>query len=158
MKPGHEALLPCPFCGDAKSLIVVHVDGTVVHPAYFVQCDNCGACGPTTDRGDHRSMWNARAASPEHATVLAENAALRAQVEAQAVPGWIKTSERRPVENQQVFICIVQPYLNAPTKYSVSIAYFYKGEFRESVHALHRPSHWMPLILPGAPAQAKEGT
>jgi DNA segregation ATPase FtsK/SpoIIIE-like protein len=52
---------PCPFCADHDSLLIEHVEGTVVHPAYYVKCDNCGAVGPTTDKGNHVELWNRRA-------------------------------------------------------------------------------------------------
>jgi hypothetical protein len=51
----------CPFCADHDSLLIEHVEGTVVHPAYYVKCDNCGAVGPTTDKGNHVELWNRRA-------------------------------------------------------------------------------------------------
>ena len=59
------ALLPCPFCGDAESQIVEHVEGTIVHPAYYVRCNNCGAQSGCSDRGDHAEMWNTRPAVPK---------------------------------------------------------------------------------------------
>lgn len=53
----------CPFCGEAESLYVMHYEGTIKRPAYLVRCDNCGASGPTTDKGTHVEDWNRRAGS-----------------------------------------------------------------------------------------------
>jgi len=53
-------LLPCPFCGDGDSLYVEHLEGTILHPAFRVRCDNCGASTGYTDKG-HAAEWNARA-------------------------------------------------------------------------------------------------
>ena len=54
-------LRPCPFCGVARNLMVEHMPGTILRPAYRVLCDNCGASTGYTDRGDHIAAWNARA-------------------------------------------------------------------------------------------------
>lgn len=55
-------LNPCPFCGAAvDSLIVEHLEGTTLHPAHRVRCDNCGASSRYTDH-DFREAWNTRAA------------------------------------------------------------------------------------------------
>ncbi|WP_243350829.1 Lar family restriction alleviation protein [Stenotrophomonas acidaminiphila] len=54
-------LLPCPFCGEANHLLVEHLDGTIIHPAYQVRCDNCGASSGYTDRSC-AELWNTRAA------------------------------------------------------------------------------------------------
>lgn len=53
-------LLPCPFCGEGDHLLVEHLEGTIIHPAYRVRCDNCGACIEYTDRDCH-AAWNTRA-------------------------------------------------------------------------------------------------
>lgn len=66
-------LLPCPFCGEKESLYVRHVEGTILHPAYFVACDNCGAQGATTDKGDHEKEWNARGIAPPVAAGSVDN-------------------------------------------------------------------------------------
>lgn len=55
-------LLPCPFCGESENLIVQHCEGTIIHPAYRIYCDNCGGSNGYTDRGDHVEDWNRRAA------------------------------------------------------------------------------------------------
>lgn len=52
-------LKPCPFCGESKPLIV-HLEGTILHPAYQVECGNCGARSPWSDKGDHVDKWNQR--------------------------------------------------------------------------------------------------
>ena len=54
-------LLPCPFCGETDALITEHLGGTVIHPAYRIRCDNCGASSRYTDSG-WVSAWNTRAA------------------------------------------------------------------------------------------------
>jgi Lar family restriction alleviation protein len=54
-------LLPCPFCGEAVHLLVEHLDGTIIHPAYRVRCDYCGASSGYTDKSC-AELWNARAA------------------------------------------------------------------------------------------------
>lgn len=56
------AATPCPFCGDRDNLIQYHDPRTVLHPWYRIECDNCGAKGPGSDRGDHVAQWNYRAA------------------------------------------------------------------------------------------------
>jgi uncharacterized Zn finger protein len=53
-------LLPCPFCGEGEHLLVEHLEGTILHPAHRIRCDNCGASTGYTDR-DFRANWNARA-------------------------------------------------------------------------------------------------
>jgi len=53
-------LKPCPFCGDTESLEVWHDSRTIIHPAYRVGCDNCGAHSGYSDRGDHVEAWNTR--------------------------------------------------------------------------------------------------
>lgn len=52
-------LVACPFCG-SNNLYIPHVEGTIIHPAYHVHCDNCGAQGPTCDKGLHVKDWNTR--------------------------------------------------------------------------------------------------
>lgn len=56
-------LKPCPFCGETEHLMVQHLEGTVLHPAYRVICDNCGASSAYTDQ-DHVAVWNLRAPDP----------------------------------------------------------------------------------------------
>lgn len=61
MTTNNEALLPCPFCGEASDLNV-HVYGNGEDDAY-VQCRECTTCGP--DGGDREgaiAKWNHRAA------------------------------------------------------------------------------------------------
>jgi Lar family restriction alleviation protein len=67
-------LLPCPFCGNKDSLQVQHIEGTILHPAYRVHCDNCGGEGPINDRGDHCELWNSRASQPVAAAPAAQAA------------------------------------------------------------------------------------
>ncbi|MNK60136.1 restriction alleviation and modification protein [compost metagenome] len=55
-------LKPCPFCGENDPEIE-HIDGTVLHPAYFVKCGHCGAQAPWSDKGDHVDKWNKRTAT-----------------------------------------------------------------------------------------------
>lgn len=54
-----QYLKPCPFCGEANNLIIEHMEGTIIHPAYQVRCDNCGASSGFTDR-DWVGAWNTR--------------------------------------------------------------------------------------------------
>lgn len=56
----NEKLLPCPFCGEGEHLLVERLEGTTLHPAHQIRCDNCGASAGYTDR-DFRAKWNARA-------------------------------------------------------------------------------------------------
>lgn len=60
MTKNEVKLLPCPFCGGADRLCVEHMEGTVLHPAYRVRCDYCGASTRYTDN-DYRTVWNTRA-------------------------------------------------------------------------------------------------
>lgn len=64
-------LLPCPFCGAAgDSLMVEHLEGTILHPAHQVRCDNCGASSGYTSH-NCREAWNTRAAlTPPEGYVL----------------------------------------------------------------------------------------
>ena len=57
-------LKPCPFCGEAdqETLMVEHMPGTILHPAYRVRCDNCGASTGYSDKSDPITAWNTRAA------------------------------------------------------------------------------------------------
>lgn len=57
-------LAACPFCGDASRLLVEHLEGTILHPAYRVRCDNCGASTEYTDK-DYASSWNRRTPAVE---------------------------------------------------------------------------------------------
>lgn len=57
MKP---ELKPCPFCGESNNLFVQHCEGTIVHPAYRVCCDNCGASTGYVDKANHVDNWNRR--------------------------------------------------------------------------------------------------
>lgn len=57
-----NALLPCPFCGEAEGLIIQHCEGTIIHPALRIYCDNCGASSRYSDRVDPVENWNRRAA------------------------------------------------------------------------------------------------
>lgn len=59
-------LAACPFCGDASRLLVEHLEGTILHPAYRVRCDNCGASTEYTDK-DYASSWNRRTPAGEDA-------------------------------------------------------------------------------------------
>lgn len=70
-------LLPCPFCGAAgESLMVEHLEGTILHPAHQVRCDNCGASSGYTSH-NFREAWNIRAAltPPEGHVVVTRNEA-----------------------------------------------------------------------------------
>jgi Lar family restriction alleviation protein len=66
-------LLPCPFCG-SKTLYVKHEPGTILHPAYYVHCDDCGAQSGAWERGEHIEEWNRRAAAPAEPASAAEGA------------------------------------------------------------------------------------
>jgi hypothetical protein len=67
----NENLLPCPFCGDTESLYEKHLEGTVIHPAWKIVCDNCGASTGYTDI-DWKDDWN------ERLTVESKNVSLDA--------------------------------------------------------------------------------
>lgn len=82
-----EQLAACPFCGDPGSLITHHEQGTVLHPWYRIECDNCGAKGPGTDQGNHADLWTRRTLSTQHAAAVeiaaqyaAERDSLRAEL------------------------------------------------------------------------------
>lgn len=64
-------LKPCPFCGENDPEIE-HIEGTILHPAYFVKCGPCGAQAPWSDKGDHVDMWNCRAPDTRLAAQLRE--------------------------------------------------------------------------------------
>lgn len=61
---GGVKLKPCPFCGHSDSLLINHMEGTIVHPAYKVECDNCGASAGYTDN-DCVDDWNTRNTNKE---------------------------------------------------------------------------------------------
>lgn len=67
-------LPPCPFCGASKHLYVEHLEGTIIHPAFRVRCDLCGASSACTDK-DCRAAWNRRATAARDAEVEALRAA-----------------------------------------------------------------------------------
>lgn len=67
-------LLPCPFCGK-NSQIVEHVEGTILHPAFFIRCDYCGAQSGCSDR-DHVSRWNNRAMTDRNAATAIDHVAM----------------------------------------------------------------------------------
>lgn len=49
----------CPFCGHTAS--VLHDTDEEGDDCYWVECDNCGAIGPTADNEDEAvENWNAR--------------------------------------------------------------------------------------------------
>lgn len=54
------ALLSCPFCG-YEDVEIMHTEGTVLHPHFYVSCGNCGVKGQGSDRGNHINNWNTRA-------------------------------------------------------------------------------------------------
>ena len=60
-------LKPCPFCGTREHLMIVHLEGTIRHPAYKVHCDNCGGERGYTDSGEHVNDWNTRPLEQEAA-------------------------------------------------------------------------------------------
>ncbi len=59
MSTGPIKLLPCPFCGEHEQ-IREHIDGTTLHPAYFIKCGSCGATAPWSDKGKEIDEWNTR--------------------------------------------------------------------------------------------------
>lgn len=85
-------LLPCPFCGDGSSLMIEHLEGTIIHPAHRVRCDNCGASIEYTDH-DHVAIWNRRAQPAGegargklgHVAAIAHNGGLAGLTEHQAI-------------------------------------------------------------------------
>ena len=105
--PTPEALAACPFCGNSDSLITHHEPGTVLHPWYRIECDNCGAKGPGTDQGTHAEQWNRRTLSAEqqkHSATIAERDSLRAEVE-RLRPKWLPI-ESAPKDGA-LFLCWV---------------------------------------------------
>ena len=90
-------LKPCPFCGEAdqETLMIEHLEGTILHPAYRVRCDNCGASTGYSDRGDHIAAWNTRA------TPLAE--ALAVQDAARVLLDWWNSDE---VSDARVIVAV----------------------------------------------------
>lgn len=55
-------LLPCPFCGSVD-LSHISLPDSNETPAMFIgiQCDSCGATGPTTgSKEQHRQLWQLR--------------------------------------------------------------------------------------------------
>lgn len=59
-------LKPCPFCG-SSDLLIEHMEGTILHPAHRVYCDNCGASSCYTDT-DCIKAWNMREQTPNELT------------------------------------------------------------------------------------------
>jgi len=90
-------LEPCPFCGEAVHLLVEHLEGTIIHPAYQVRCDNCGASSGFTDKSCVE-LWNTRAAlraAPEWQPI--ETAPEGRLV----VVGWLDTEDSHYPENYE---------------------------------------------------------
>lgn len=63
-------LKPCPFCGTSHSLLTEHMEGTILHPAYRIRCDYCGASINYSDRGNHVETWNRRAIPADDAEMV----------------------------------------------------------------------------------------
>jgi len=87
-------LLPCPFCGEGEHLLVEHLEGTILHPAHRIRCDNCGASTGYTDR-DFRADWNARAC------VSSATEALRAEVEVLRISSFANASVHIGIERDR---------------------------------------------------------
>ena len=66
-------LKACPFCGDTESLEVCHDPRTILHPAYRVICDNCGAKSGYSDRGDRVEKWNTRTSDADEIIAMLED-------------------------------------------------------------------------------------
>jgi len=49
----NEELKACPFCG-GEEMEVLHLKGTIIHPHYYVKCDDCGSTGHNV------KAWNTR--------------------------------------------------------------------------------------------------
>lgn len=62
VQPLDLELAACPFCGHTDMLDTKHVEGTILHPTYYIHCDYCGIDGPKTDKGNHAELWNRRSA------------------------------------------------------------------------------------------------
>ncbi|MBQ0748577.1 MAG: Lar family restriction alleviation protein [Roseovarius sp.] len=95
-------LLPCPFCGSDDALYSEHMQGTIIHPAYRVRCDHCGASTGYTDN-DHVAAWNTRDTTHTQAMVVAayEDAAVVALSCVHLTPDPDKCIRSRVPENAQ---------------------------------------------------------
>ncbi len=71
-----EELKPCPFCG-REDLVKLHMEGTVLHPAYKINCEFCGASTSYTDK-DCSLDWNKR---PIEDALRQENERLNKELE-----------------------------------------------------------------------------
>lgn len=70
-------LKPCPFCGKSDALMVEHLAGTILHPAYRVRCDWCGAATEYSSSINHISAWNIRASADALSSQASEIERLR---------------------------------------------------------------------------------
>jgi Lar family restriction alleviation protein len=70
-----NAMAPCPFCGDGSNIFLRQAGEAGAKATACVQCESCGAIGPTWDAGDLDEgrdkskllvdLWNGRAALSE---------------------------------------------------------------------------------------------
>lgn len=57
-----SGLLPCPFCGMAKLARVTRTPPEGEPEPICIQCETCGATGPTATTHEHlRVLWDIRA-------------------------------------------------------------------------------------------------
>lgn len=79
----HTELLPCPFCGGLAAPVSCEGSDWKGNWGYYVECELCGACGPSfgySDQGKEISAWNSRAAQASEAAIRQQalNDAIRA--------------------------------------------------------------------------------
>ena len=73
-----DELKSCPFCGGAgaDNFEILYCHGTILHPAYAVECGECGAMSRYSDI-DHFAAWNRRTPTPPSDDLRAAMEALR---------------------------------------------------------------------------------
>lgn len=74
---------------------------------------------------------------------------------------WININDRLPVVGEQCYISILHEYTNAPSRYSMSRAFYCGGSvWSDSMHfgnQYHQPTHWMSAEPPAPPSTSTSG-